>query len=73
MCNDSVTCSTQTTSEKVHDASAERPRRCVPGADECGGRGLVIVGALVDHWGVSERDGAGKVVWALLAAPGACA
>jgi serine/threonine-protein kinase RsbW len=56
---------------EVHDASAERPRRCAPGADECGGRGLVIVEALADRWGVSDRDGAGKVVWALLAAPGA--
>ncbi|MGW2511906.1 hypothetical protein ACWC0A_21330 [Streptomyces scopuliridis] len=34
------------------------------------GRGLVIVDALADQWGVSERGGVGKVVWATLSVPG---
>ncbi|WTE49065.1 ATP-binding protein [Streptomyces sp. NBC_01622] len=28
------------------------------------GRGLVIVGALASRWGVTDRPGPGKVVWA---------
>ncbi|WP_233518212.1 ATP-binding protein [Streptomyces corynorhini] len=51
---------------EVHDASSERPRlqRAAPGA--CGGRGLVIVDALADRWGVADRAGVGKLVWAQL-------
>ncbi|WP_405442072.1 ATP-binding protein [Streptomyces niveus] len=49
---------------EVHDASALRPlvRTGDPGA--CDGRGLVIVDALADAWGVSDRVGVGKLVWA---------
>ncbi|MGK5642757.1 ATP-binding protein [Streptomyces sp. URMC 126] len=35
-----------------------------------GGRGLDIVTALARCWGVCPRDGVGKSVWALVAAPG---
>ncbi|MEU7054967.1 ATP-binding protein [Streptomyces sp. NPDC046197] len=45
---------------EVHDSGAGVPR--IPdGADE-GGRGLLLVAALADRWGVGERD-PGKVVW----------
>ncbi|MEV7087558.1 ATP-binding protein [Streptomyces sp. NPDC093085] len=54
---------------EVHDAAPERPRQCVPDPDACGGRGLLLVEALAARWGVGDRDGVGKVVWALLAAP----
>ncbi|MGW6598266.1 ATP-binding protein [Streptomyces sp. NPDC055036] len=54
---------------EVHDASRERPRPKAPGPDACEGRGLVIVDALADQWGVSERGGVGKVVWATLSVP----
>ncbi|MEV7865525.1 ATP-binding protein [Streptomyces sp. NPDC088124] len=56
---------------EVHDASSEQPRQRVPELDECGGRGLMLVEALAEQWGVSDRDGVGKVVWALLSAPSA--
>ncbi|MGW5863469.1 ATP-binding protein [Streptomyces sp. NPDC055239] len=48
---------------EVHDSGAGWPR---PGADEHGdaesGRGLLLVAALADKWGIAERD-PGKVVW----------
>ncbi|MFD5747910.1 ATP-binding protein [Streptomyces sp. NPDC127033] len=36
-----------------------------PGDDDTGGRGLVIVDALCEKWGVRPRD-PGKTVWAQL-------
>ncbi|MET9956022.1 ATP-binding protein [Streptomyces sp. NPDC006339] len=40
----------------------EMPPPAAPGADEESGRGLVLVGALSDRWGV-ERVTTGKRVW----------
>ncbi|MFD3519205.1 ATP-binding protein [Streptomyces sp. NPDC058653] len=54
---------------EVHDASALRPYRRKDDPDACDGRGLPIVDALADAWGVSERDGVGKLVWALWRSP----
>ncbi|RYJ26935.1 putative regulatory protein [Streptomyces sp. L-9-10] len=54
---------------EVHDASYEQPRPRVPAPDACDGRGLVLVEALADVWGVSERNGPGKMVWAHLSLP----
>ncbi|MCM2390790.1 ATP-binding protein [Streptomyces albipurpureus] len=45
---------------EVHDASDVRPRLTVPTADADGGRGLPLVAALCDAWGVSSRNGPGK-------------
>ncbi|MEW1721556.1 ATP-binding protein [Streptomyces sp. NPDC093109] len=51
---------------EVHDACSVRPeaRRGPSGAVD--GRGLVLVEALADAWGVADRDGVGKAVWAVL-------
>jgi anti-sigma regulatory factor (Ser/Thr protein kinase) len=49
---------------EVHDASEERPVPRAP--DDEGGFGLVLVGELADRWGVAERGGIGKCVWAVL-------
>ncbi|RPK90720.1 hypothetical protein EES46_12270 [Streptomyces sp. ADI98-10] len=38
------------------------PADGLPGADGEGGRGLLLVAALADKWGVAERN-PGKVVW----------
>ncbi|MFE4825954.1 ATP-binding protein [Streptomyces sp. NPDC056672] len=54
---------------EVHDASPELPRRRTPEADASDGRGLVLVSALADEWGVAERCGPGKMVWAALSLP----
>ncbi|MER5932977.1 ATP-binding protein [Streptomyces sp. NPDC002054] len=48
---------------EVRDGTARRPRPYVPIADDgTHGRGLMLVQALADAWGVDPADG-GKVVW----------
>ncbi|WP_328916297.1 MULTISPECIES: ATP-binding protein [unclassified Streptomyces] len=57
---------------EVHDASSRRPEAHRTGAEDERGRGLALVDALVGPgcWGVSERDGVGKLVWAFVTASG---
>lgn len=51
---------------QVTDGGApETPRQRQVGPDAVDGRGLAIVAALADRWGV-ERDDAGQCVWAEL-------
>lgn len=53
---------------EVHDAGDSRPelRRPLPDADS--GRGLLLVDVLTGgRWGVSDREGVGKLVWAVCA------
>ncbi|WNO76647.1 ATP-binding protein [Streptomyces sp. AM8-1-1] len=52
---------------EVHDSSDVRPRSQDPSSESERGRGLSLVSALADQWGISERDGVGKSVWALIA------
>ncbi|MFF8917029.1 ATP-binding protein [Streptomyces sp. NPDC015032] len=49
---------------EVHDSGDGEVRPVVadPAPDAEGGRGLLLVAALADKWGVGERD-PGKVVW----------
>lgn len=54
---------------EVHDASSEKPEPRVADADAEEGRGLALVAALADEWGVADRDGVGKLVWAELSLP----
>ncbi|MFI2641077.1 ATP-binding protein [Streptomyces sp. NPDC018610] len=49
---------------EVTDTHPALPTREAPGADEDGGRGLVLVDALATAWGVRDRLGPGKTVWA---------
>jgi anti-sigma regulatory factor (Ser/Thr protein kinase) len=51
---------------EVHDSGPGVPR-IADAADE-GGRGLLLVAALSDKWGVAERE-LGKVVWAVFTPP----
>lgn len=44
--------------------SPHQPRLCAVGPDDIAGRGLAIVAALADSWGVTS-DGLGHCVWAL--------
>ncbi|MGX1758952.1 ATP-binding protein [Streptomyces lydicus] len=48
---------------EVHDAGESRPRLQAPADDDASGRGLFLVDALADDWGVAPREGLGKVVW----------
>ncbi len=47
---------------EVHDSGGGHPRNPDPGGEEESGRGLLLVEALSDHWGVTPRH-PGKVVW----------
>ncbi|MEU8826866.1 ATP-binding protein [Streptomyces sp. NPDC048636] len=51
---------------EVADTRAERRPSVVadPGPDCESGRGLLLVSALATRWGVAERRGPGKTVWA---------
>ncbi|MDT9690230.1 ATP-binding protein [Streptomyces sp. P9(2023)] len=52
---------------EVHDASEQRPLMALPDDDAGGGWGLPLVDTLSAKWGVSDRSGPGKLVWAELA------
>ncbi|MET9220704.1 ATP-binding protein [Streptomyces sp. NPDC088197] len=51
---------------EVHDAGDGRPEPRVAAESDEDGRGLALVNAVAGpgHWGVGERDGVGKMVWA---------
>ncbi|MEU8760815.1 hypothetical protein [Streptomyces sp. NPDC048659] len=51
---------------EVHDASEVRPLMALPGDGAEGGWGLPLVEVLSEKWGVSDRCGPGKLVWAEL-------
>lgn len=53
---------------EVHDANDTKPERLKVSADSESGRGLALVDALTGgQWGVSDREGPGKMVWAICA------
>jgi len=56
---------------EVRDESTAMPRpSSTTGGQDESGRGLHLVGALAEAWGVARhRDGRGKTVWALLPSP----
>ncbi|MDX3450856.1 ATP-binding protein [Streptomyces sp. ME02-8801-2C] len=49
---------------EVTDTHPAQPVRRTPGPDEDQGRGLVLVDALAARWGVCDRVGPGKTIWA---------
>ncbi|MFJ8662277.1 ATP-binding protein [Streptomyces sp. NPDC093795] len=55
---------------EVHDAAEKRPLMALPvdGAD--GGWGLPLVETLAAKWGIDDRRGPGKLVWAELSVGG---
>lgn len=54
---------------EVIDGSREAPTWRSPGSSDNHGRGLPIVDALADDWGVDISD-SGKTVWATIESPG---
>jgi anti-sigma regulatory factor (Ser/Thr protein kinase) len=51
---------------EVRDSGGGQPRALSPGPEEPSGRGLMIVEAMSESWGVERADG-GKTVWFTLA------
>ncbi|AXE77554.1 ATP-binding protein [Streptomyces atratus] len=49
---------------EVHDSGESTPTQRVPEESAVDGRGLLIVSTTADSWGVKERTGPGKCVWA---------
>ncbi|WP_217171231.1 ATP-binding protein [Streptomyces sp. AC512_CC834] len=49
---------------EVTDTHPARPVRSAPDPEEDGGRGLLLVDTLAVDWGVRDRLGPGKTVWA---------
>ncbi|WP_405931079.1 ATP-binding protein [Streptomyces sp. NBC_00827] len=49
---------------EVHDGGNGRPEKREARETAADGRGLLLVSAVADHWGVEERQGPGKCVWA---------
>ncbi|MFI5802607.1 ATP-binding protein [Streptomyces sp. NPDC051561] len=55
---------------EVHDTSPRRPAPGAPDPYSCEGRGLLLVDGVADRWGVNDRSGPGKTVWAECTADG---
>ncbi|MDX3850341.1 ATP-binding protein [Streptomyces sp. AK02-01A] len=55
---------------EVEDAGDFLPRPRTPGVDDECGRGLALIVALADDWGVAPRQGPGKRVWVTLKVSG---
>ncbi|MHA4777022.1 ATP-binding protein [Streptomyces sp. MSC1_001] len=51
---------------EVHDASERRPLMALPVEGADGGWGLPLVDTLAAKWGIDDRRGPGKLVWAEL-------
>ncbi|MFD4971544.1 ATP-binding protein [Streptomyces sp. NPDC058424] len=49
---------------EVHDGGNGTPTEREAPSTATDGRGLLLVSAVADHWGVKERQGPGKCVWA---------
>ncbi|WP_019710754.1 ATP-binding protein [Streptomyces xinghaiensis] len=68
-----VTCEIRLTGQRLRlevtdqGCAETEPRARFSGIDEEGGRGLMLVGALAEEWGVRpDETGRGQVVWACL-------
>ncbi|WP_369212318.1 ATP-binding protein [Streptomyces flavofungini] len=55
---------------EVHDSRRQHPHPRRPGGMDTAGRGLLLVTALADGWGVEDRTPFGKIVWSCFKAPG---
>jgi hypothetical protein len=55
---------------EVHDCRGDQPQLRAALPSEETGRGLALVDAITEQqWGVEEREGPGKSVWALVVPP----
>ncbi|MEV5874275.1 ATP-binding protein [Streptomyces sp. NPDC052101] len=55
---------------EVHDSRHRHPEARQAADTDLSGRGLVLVAALADGWGVKDRTPIGKIVWSCFKAAG---
>ena len=63
----SVECSSDWVEVRVHDASSVPPRHVTANPFATHGRGVDLIDALSDTWGVHQHENDGKDVWFRLA------
>ncbi|MEV8291250.1 ATP-binding protein [Streptomyces niveus] len=55
---------------EVHDSRRQHPEARHAAGTDTSGRGLILVNALADGWGVEDRTPVGKIVWSCFKATG---
>jgi two-component sensor histidine kinase len=55
---------------EVHDSRSQWPEARNAADTDTSGRGLILVTALADGWGVQDRTPSGKIVWCCFKAAG---
>ncbi|MFD4632767.1 ATP-binding protein [Streptomyces sp. NPDC058284] len=55
---------------EVHDSRRQPPEARQAAGTDTSGRGLILVNALADGWGVEDRAPVGKIVWSCFKATG---
>ncbi|MFF5091909.1 ATP-binding protein [Streptomyces niveus] len=55
---------------EVHDSRRQHPEARRAAGTDTSGRGLILVNALADGWGVEDRASVGKIVWSCFKATG---
>ncbi|MFF1375551.1 ATP-binding protein [Streptomyces sp. NPDC058308] len=55
---------------EVHDSRSQHPEARQAAGTDTSGRGLILVNALADGWGVEDRAPVGKIVWSCFKARG---
>ncbi|WP_329387140.1 ATP-binding protein [Streptomyces sp. NBC_01716] len=55
---------------EVHDSRRQHPEARRAAGTDTSGRGLILVNALADGWGVEDRTPVGKIVWSCFKATG---
>ncbi|MFI5768408.1 ATP-binding protein [Streptomyces sp. NPDC051658] len=55
---------------EVHDSRRKHPEARQAAGTDTSGRGLILVNALADGWGVEDRAPVGKIVWSCFKATG---
>lgn len=55
---------------EVHDSRRQHPEARQAAGTDTSGRGLILVNALADGWGVEDRAPVGKIVWSCFKATG---
>ncbi|MEU9778294.1 ATP-binding protein [Streptomyces sp. NPDC047968] len=55
---------------EVHDSRRQHPQARQAAGTDTSGRGLVLVNAFADDWGVQTRSPFGKIVWSCFKAAG---